>query len=246
MDELQKLEERLKIIDGGVMLDVATGRGEFLHSLMESLKSYDKAVAIDNSERAIAAVKERFTETSVDVREMDAAKMDFPNEHFDTVAISNSLHHFDQPEAVLSEMMRVLKPGGYILISEMHCDEGQTDAQKSHILAHHWWSDIDSKLGIVHHKTLTTDEIAAMLNQLNLSKSECYEFSYPENNPRDEEKVTQLINATDMYLERIKNHEDYEELKQRGEELKERFREVGFAPAARFFFIGKKKVDVKK
>lgn len=242
MDEIQKLEERLKTIDGGVILDVATGKGEFLHSLMESLKSYEKAVAIDTSERAITAAKERFAEKAVDVREMDAAKMDFPDDHFDTVAMSNSLHHFNQPEVVLSEMMRVLKPGGYILISEMHCDEGQSDAQKSHILAHHWWADIDNTLGIVHHKTYTTAQIKEMLDQLNIRESEIYQFSFPENNPREAEKITQLINATDMYLERIKNHEDCEELTQRGESLKERFREMGFAPAARIFFIGKKKM----
>jgi len=52
----------------------------------------------------------------------DAGKMPFDNEHFDAVFSNGSLHEWAQPEGVLSEMGRVLKPGGLYCISDLRRD----------------------------------------------------------------------------------------------------------------------------
>ena len=58
----------------------------------------------------------------VDLQEVDARKMPFPDASFDVVFASLSLHHVgngaDRKQAA-SEMMRVLKPGGVILIYDI-------------------------------------------------------------------------------------------------------------------------------
>lgn len=47
----------------------------------------------------------------------DAAKTDFSNNSFDTIIMNDAMEHVDKPEAVLSECMRILRPGGRIYIN---------------------------------------------------------------------------------------------------------------------------------
>ncbi len=56
---MQNVEKKLKEINGGNVLDVATGRGEFMN-LIKEFKSFDEITAIDASERAEKAFKEKF------------------------------------------------------------------------------------------------------------------------------------------------------------------------------------------
>jgi len=51
------------------------------------------------------------------VLQMDAAKMEFPDEQFDVVFSRAVFEHIPNPEAVISEMRRVLKPNGVMFIA---------------------------------------------------------------------------------------------------------------------------------
>jgi SAM-dependent methyltransferase len=46
------------------------------------------------------------------VRQMDATRMDYPDNHFDVVYSFSVFEHLPNPKAVLKDMSRVLKPGG--------------------------------------------------------------------------------------------------------------------------------------
>jgi len=67
-----------------------------------------------------------------------------------------------------------------------------------------------------------------------------FEYSYPMENPKDEEFIERLKKTITSYVERIRDHEDYERLKAKGEELKKSLKTFGYAPAATLFFIGNK------
>ncbi len=47
----------------------------------------------------------------------DAAKTDFADNSFDTIIMNDAMEHVAQPEAVLAEMKRVLKPGGKLYVN---------------------------------------------------------------------------------------------------------------------------------
>ncbi len=237
---MEQLLKKLKSISGGKILDVATGQGEFINALMKSLKDYDCFIGVDNSDKAVKYAAEQFKEKRVHIDKMDAERMGYRENTFDTVGISNSLHHFKDISKVLDGMRKVLKPEGFFFISEMFCDEGQTEEQKTHIKMHHWWGKIDTKLGIVHKKTIKKDKIKEIVNKLDLKDVESYEFAYPVKNPKEKKIISRLLEHIDPYVDRLKEHKDYPKLKKEGGKIKERLQKVGFAPASILFVIGKK------
>ena len=48
----------------------------------------------------------------------DAQGLPFPNDHFDGARADRTLQHVDDPRAALKEMLRVVRPGGRIVVTE--------------------------------------------------------------------------------------------------------------------------------
>jgi SAM-dependent methyltransferase len=65
------------------------------------------------------------------VQQMDAARMEFPKNRFDVVFSRAVFEHLPDPRAVLSEVKRVLKPGGvmFIVLHLYTSDSGCHDAR---------------------------------------------------------------------------------------------------------------------
>ena len=174
-----EIGKRLRGISGGRILDVATGSGDFINTLMKMLKNYDSFIGIDTSVKNLESAKKRFEGKPVEFLEMDAEHLKFEDNSFDTVCIGYSLHHFRNIGRVLVETKRVLKPDGYFLVQEEFSGGEQSEAQRTDILRHHWDSEIDSLLGIVHHKTFTEQKIKDIMNSLRLTELQTYVSTYP-------------------------------------------------------------------
>lgn len=229
-------EDILGNISGGRVLDVATGGGNFIFSLMEDLKDYTEIIGVDNNKNAAAAFSESFRkEKNIHFQLMDAHHLDFEDSTFDTVCISNSLHHLD-PVTVLNEMKRVLRPGGLLLISEMYRDE-QTDTQMTHVLLHHWWAAVDMVNGITHRETYTRQQLLDMVASLGLSNITTFDLSDLSDDPKDPDFTEQLDPVFESYLQRAEGHP---ELQSHGEELKVRVKEIGFHSATTLVVMGRK------
>jgi SAM-dependent methyltransferase len=229
-------EDFFSTISGGRVLDVATGDGNFIHFLVDSLKDYTEIIGVDNNKDVAPSFSAAFRkQRNIHFQLMDAHKLDFGDESFDFVCISNSLHHLD-PEPVLQEMKRVLRPGGFLLVSEMFCDE-QTEAQMTHVLLHHWWAAVDTVNGIDHRETYTRQQLLDMVAALGLNDLTTFDLNDLSEDPKSKDFLAQLEVVFESYNQRANGHP---ELQARGEELKARAKEVGFHSATTLMAAGRK------
>ena len=103
----------LPIKKGHRALDVGCGFG----SLLIALQPYfEKVYGIDINETYVQWSRKRASHS--EVIHANATKLPWPNEWFDLICATDMFEHIDynQQQLVTSELMRVLKPGGYGII----------------------------------------------------------------------------------------------------------------------------------
>ena len=71
----------------------------------------------------------------VELRVLDAGRLDLPDAAFESVVVADALHHVDEPERVLEEMARVLAPDGRMLVVEFN-DHGFRVMEEVHRAVH--------------------------------------------------------------------------------------------------------------
>jgi len=109
-------------ISKGVALEIGPGPG---YIGLEWLKKTEgtRLNGLEISPTMIDTAEKNAREYGVEARAKyvkgDAVKMPFENDSFDGVFSNGSLHEWSQPEKVLNEISRVLKPGGTYFISDM-------------------------------------------------------------------------------------------------------------------------------
>ena len=229
-------KELIGQVSGGKVLDVATGNGGFIHFLLEGLQDYEEILGIDTKEGIESVFAEQFARKPIHYQSMDAAQMEFEDASFDTVCISNSLHHMPDVSRTLREMLRVLKPGGTFIVSEMYRDN-QTETQMTHVHLHHWWAAVDQTQGIFHGETFRRDEIIEMVAGLGLGEMRVHDVFEPEGDPLDPEILAQIDPVIERYIERANGYPD---LQTKGEKLRQRLKEIGFDGATALFIVGEK------
>lgn len=100
----------------GRVLDVACGLGASTRRLMESYPP-EMIIGINISDTQIAEARARAPDCTFET--MSATKLDFPDEHFDAVICVEAAFHFDTRDKFFSEAYRVLKPGGFLVMSDI-------------------------------------------------------------------------------------------------------------------------------
>jgi len=90
----------------------------------------------------------------------DATALDFPDDSFDGAITRFSLHHIPAPVRVLEEMRRVVKPGGWVVVSDFVTDdEGEAQA---------WQEPIERLRDPSHWALLTPSRIEALAERAGL------------------------------------------------------------------------------
>jgi SAM-dependent methyltransferase len=232
------LKQALGGITGGKVLDVATGEGEFIKTLTRNLKNYVEIIGIDTLEYTKAAGSIFYTE-NVRFMQMDAERLGFCDEGFDTVSISSSLHHLENIPQCLEEMKRVLKSGGHLIIRETHRDI-QAEPQLTDMYIHHWVAEIDSALGYTHNRTFTRQELVDFVKGLGLCNVVFYDISNTDLDPMDEAAIKANVEGIDRYIQHAAGLPACKTLRQRGEELRQRHHEVGVQWEPELIVVGEK------
>src|SRR5579872_4785283 len=139
------------------LLDIATGGG---HTALRMAGLYGEVVASDITEEMLGAARE-FIEAqgarNVTFALADAEDLPFPAAAFDAVSCRIAPHHFRRPERFVSEVVRVLKPGGIFLLEDSIAPE-------------HWGlamtlNEVERLRDPTHVRSLTETEWLALMNQ---------------------------------------------------------------------------------
>jgi len=111
----------LKSLQPKLMLDVATGTGDFAIMAERRLRP-DKIVGIDISEGMLAHGREKIEKlglsNKITLQSGDSETISFPDKTFDAITVAFGVRNFEHLEKGLSDMLRVLKPGGKLVILE--------------------------------------------------------------------------------------------------------------------------------
>lgn len=91
------------------ILDVGCGTG----LLLSELQAFGLAEGIDMSPRAIEYCKQRGLKVAL---QGDATALPYPDASFDAVTILDVLEHIKDDRATCTEILRVLKPGGIVIV----------------------------------------------------------------------------------------------------------------------------------
>jgi ubiquinone/menaquinone biosynthesis C-methylase UbiE len=86
-----------------------------------------RASAVAGIDRSATMVSQARSRVRGDLREGDAGSLPWDDASFDKVFASNSVQFWDDRAKVLAEIIRVLEPGGLVLISIQPRNPGATD-----------------------------------------------------------------------------------------------------------------------
>lgn len=118
----RKAVDALKQFTPQTVLDIATGTGDFAILTAERLKP-QSIVGADISEGMMVVGRKKVAEAGLDgvisFQHEDCTQLSFADNTFDAVTVSYGARNFVNLKAGLSEMCRVLKPGGHLMLVEL-------------------------------------------------------------------------------------------------------------------------------
>jgi ubiquinone/menaquinone biosynthesis C-methylase UbiE len=121
-DTIRKIAHTAAPRPGDKILDIATGTGTVALALSNLTNNQCHITGIDISESMLASARENVLKAGLQDRFVfqtaSAEQLPFDSDTFDLVTSSLAIHHTEVMR-VLSEMLRVLKPGGRITVADV-------------------------------------------------------------------------------------------------------------------------------
>lgn len=131
----KKALSMLKNNTNRLVLDIATGTGDLAIEAHRMLKP-EKIIGVDISsgmlEEGRTKIKKLGLEDKIEMQLGDSEKLHFDDNTFDTVIVSFGVRNFENLLKGLSDMNRVLKPGGTCLVVEF-------SKPKNYFFKHAYW-----------------------------------------------------------------------------------------------------------
>ncbi len=114
---LRRVVEECSLEPGSLVLDLGTGTGVLIPHILGEIGSRGRVLAVDVSQGMLTEAREKFREENVLFVRADAHHLCAPEAAFDRVVCNAAFPHFADRELTLREMIRVLRPGGVLVIS---------------------------------------------------------------------------------------------------------------------------------
>jgi demethylmenaquinone methyltransferase/2-methoxy-6-polyprenyl-1,4-benzoquinol methylase len=111
---------RAAVRPGMKVLDIAGGTGDLARAFAKAAGPTGEVWLTDINESMLRVGRDRLTDHGqiIPCAVCDAERLPFPDQHFDRVTVAFGLRNMTDKDRALSEMRRVLKPGGKLLVLE--------------------------------------------------------------------------------------------------------------------------------
>jgi len=152
----EAIYEMINLPDGASVVDLGCKNAAYLNGLMEEFPGkIMKAIGADITDRHFSMVEYK---QPVELCVMNCAeKLNFPDNEFDLVLAKDMLECLSDKEAFVSEINRILKPGGVVICVNADWDSAVfngenkeliTKAIHAYAVTKQWWmDDLDSWMG---------------------------------------------------------------------------------------------------
>ncbi|SFZ76964.1 bifunctional demethylmenaquinone methyltransferase/2-methoxy-6-polyprenyl-1,4-benzoquinol methylase UbiE [Chitinimonas taiwanensis] len=106
--------------EGSRVLDIAGGTGDLSLAFAKRAGKSGQVWLTDINSSMLTVGRDRLMDKGqmLPVAQCDAEKLPFPSNYFDCVSVAFGLRNMTHKDAALAEMLRVLKPGGRLLVLE--------------------------------------------------------------------------------------------------------------------------------
>jgi len=236
---IDSFQEVLGTIDGGEILDIASGAGQFIDVLVGSLGSWEHITGLDLSEEIMQEASQKFVGDQFSFVTGSAMDLPFEPGSFDMVCMSKGLHHVPDPAAALNEMLRVVKQDGYLVVSEMYSD-GLNAAQESQKSYHHLRVEVDKLMGIDHNVTFRKEDLLEIINKVSLSEVRVSEYLEPDVDAFNQEVIKEYIEKMEGWIGELKDNTEAGNIRLKLKNVEDKMIKDGFAKPPLLIFLGKK------
>jgi SAM-dependent methyltransferase len=117
-DLTERLLDGLGALAGRRVLELGAGTGELAARLADEVGTGGSVLASDVAPGMVALLEKRLADVpNAEVATLDAARIDLPTDSVDAVVFRMGLMLLPEPDASLTEIRRVLRPGGRIAVA---------------------------------------------------------------------------------------------------------------------------------
>lgn len=113
-EHLHRYAFAVELVRGRAVLDAACGEG-YGSALLAA--AAERVTGVDLSPEAVAHARGRYRLPNLSFEAADCLQLPFADAAFDAVVSFETLEHLEDHDGLLREFRRVLKPGGFLLIS---------------------------------------------------------------------------------------------------------------------------------
>ena len=155
------------------VLDVACGTGDFTIEIAQKAAEGSTVIGIDLSEGMMKIGREKIKAAGVSAEMVqgDCEALPYADATFDRISVGFGVRNFEHLELGLQEMLRVLKPGGKLVILELSVPSN------SLVRWFYWGCSISAKAVIPAAKILTAKNRFAPFKNRHSNLLVCFAFT---------------------------------------------------------------------
>ncbi|MBT3253704.1 MAG: class I SAM-dependent methyltransferase [Candidatus Marinimicrobia bacterium] len=225
-NEYHSLARHIQELDLGDYLEFGCGDGGFLKYVLDHNDSFNSVTGVDINPESVQTARKTLEAFNVDFIVHENLPLNLENNHFDTITLSNTLHHLKDKPAVLAELKRLIKSTGLIIITEMISND-LTETEQVYCDFHTLRAETDRLNGIHHETTFSATSIKKLVdeNELQINKKEI--LLNDKIIDRDENEISEMEAIIDVLVKGEIERPEFEALASKAQGIKERLRRFG-------------------